>query len=146
MSAAIARNYFVRGLDGLRHGSLDTARDDLRAALDMDPGFVDARVAYAGVLARSGDATRASQILRDGLSGQKRPRARVSLLRALGDVLIAAGDYRGAEEAFSLAATAGADAGLPQHDLHDRLARLRAKTGRFPEALDELLAAARSRK
>jgi hypothetical protein len=33
---------------------------------------------------------------------------------------------------------------MPQVDLHDRLARLRAKTGRFAEALDELLAAARA--
>ena len=61
-----------------------------------------------------------------------------------GDVLIAAGDYRGAEEAFSIASESGASLGIPQSDLHDRLARVRAKTGRFAEALDELLAAARA--
>ena len=146
MSSAIARNYYVRGLEGLRRGSLDTARDDLRAALDLDAGFVDARVAFSGVLARTGDAPRAAQLLREGLNHPVGPRARVSLHRALGDVLIAAGDYRGAEDAFSQAATVGSAAGLPQHDLHDRLARLRAKTGRFSEALGELLSAARASK
>ena len=143
--SAIARRYYVRAVEQLRRGDQEQAREDFRAALELAPSFAQARVAYANALARSGDAPRAAQLLRNGLG---RPgiggRERLGLLRALGDVLIAANDYRGAEEAFFEAARVGDGIGLPQVDLHDRLARLRAKTGRFPEALDELLAAARA--
>lgn len=142
--SAVARRYYVRALEALPQGQLDEARGHLHAALELAPYFVEARVAYATLLARHSDAPRAAQLLRDGLRGSGLgPRARLSLLRALGDVLIAAGDYRGAEDAFTQATVTGDEIGLPQDDLHDRLARLRAKTGRFAEALDELLAAAR---
>jgi uncharacterized protein HemY len=140
--SAVARRYYVRASEALRRGETDSARDDLRAALDLAPSFVSARVALASLLARTGDPPRAAQLLRESLSTEKRVRPRITLQRTLGDVLIAAGDYRGAEECFTLAAQAGAEVGLPQSDLHDRLARLRAKTGRFAEALDQLLAAA----
>ena len=142
--SAVARRYYVRATELLKRGDLDSARDDFRAALDMAPMFVEARISYATVLARIGEASRAAQVLRAGLQNERRPRSRLSLESALGDVLIAAGDYRGAEEAFTSAARTGGDLGLPQAELHDRLARLRAKTGRFEEALDELLAAARA--
>lgn len=148
--SAVARRYYVRALEALPHGQLDEARGHLRAALELAPYFGEARIAYATLLARHGEAPRAAQLLRDGLRGEGYgaasglgPRARLGLLRALGDVLIAAGDYRGAEDAFTQATAVGDEVGLPQGDLHDRLARLRAKTGRFAEALDELLAAAR---
>jgi tetratricopeptide (TPR) repeat protein len=143
--SAVARRYYVRALDQLRRGDQEQAREDFRAALELAPSFTEARVAYSNALARSGDAPRAAQLLRNGLQRAGiRGRERLGLLRALGDVLIAANDYRGAEEAFFEAARAGDSIGQPQVDLHDRLARLRAKTGRFPEALDELLAAARA--
>lgn len=53
-------------------------------------------------------------------------------------MLIAGGDYSGAEAAFAQASQLGASRAL-----HDRLARLRAKTGRYADALGELLRAAR---
>ena len=142
--SAVARRYYVRGVEQLRRGELEPARDSLRSALELAADFVMARVAYANVLARTGEPPRAASLLRDGLAVERRPRARVALQRTLGDVLIAAGDYRGAEEAFAQAASDGETSGAPQRDLHDRLARLRAKTGRFAEALDQLLAAARA--
>jgi thioredoxin-like negative regulator of GroEL len=142
--SAVARRYYVRAVEQLRRGDVEQAREDFRAALELAPTFTEARVAYANALARTGDAPRAGQLLRTGLGRPGiRDRERMALQRALGDVLIAAGDYRGAEEAFFEAARAGDRIGMPQVDLHDRLARLRAKTGRFAEALDELLAAAR---
>jgi tetratricopeptide (TPR) repeat protein len=123
------------------------AREDLEAALGLAPDFVDARVALAALLARSGDAQRAATLLRDGIAAARRPRARLTLERALGEVLIAVGDYRGAEEALTRAAAGSEGQAVDAHaerHLRDRLARLRAKTGRFAEALDELLAAARA--
>ena len=155
--SAVARRAYVRGVEALRRGDHDVARDELRAALDLAPTFIAARIAYASLLARLGDRTRAAQLLRDALDDQGArqsqsdarvlagppPKTSIALHRTLGDVLIATGDYRGAEQAFQRAAEAGARAGIPQTDLHDRLARLRAKTGRFAEALDELLAASR---
>jgi thioredoxin-like negative regulator of GroEL len=136
--SAVARRYYVRALEALRRGETESARDDLRGALELAPGFVAARIAWASVLAATGDSPGAAALLRDALAAERRPRARAALLRALGEVLISVGDYRGAEQALT-------DAGAPADAwLHDRLARLRAKTGRFPEALDELLAAARA--
>src|SRR5205807_530312 len=58
--SSIARRYFVRGMEAMRRGETDNARDDLRAALDVAPSFVGARVAYANALARAGDANRAA--------------------------------------------------------------------------------------
>jgi len=147
--SVIARRYFERAGEALRRGEVDTARDDLRAALEVAPYFVAARVAYAILLAREGSAARAAELLRAGIAAQQRPGrpatgATISLERTLGEVLIAASDYRGSEQAFARAAEAAAAAGLPQHDLADRLARLRAKTGRYAESLDQLLIAARS--
>ncbi len=142
--SAVARRYYVRALEQLRRGDVTDAREDFRAALELAPTFTEARIAYATALARTGDAPRAAQLIRTGLARPGlRDRERIVLQRTLGDILIAAGDYRGAEEAVFQAARIGDRIGQPQVDLHDRLARLRAKTGRFAEALDELLAAAR---
>ena len=52
----------------------------------------------------------------------------------------AGGDFLGAEQAF---AESRAQSPSDSADLHDRVARLRARTGRFDEAFTELLAAAR---
>jgi hypothetical protein len=60
------------------------------------------------------------------------------MLVALGDLLTAGGDFVGADEAYAEAAQ------LPgRHPLAARLARLRAKTGRFAEALATIAAATR---
>jgi tetratricopeptide (TPR) repeat protein len=145
--SAVARRYYVRALEQLQRGELDAARADFGAALELAPRFAEARVAYATSLARAGDAPRAAQLLRAGLMQETRPRARLLLESALGEVLIASSDYRGAEEAYRHATELGRSLGLSTSwQLHDRLARLRAKTGRFAEALDELLAAARARR
>ncbi len=138
MSAAVARRYFVRGREHLRRGALDDAQRELEAALQLSPDFVAARVGYALTLSRT-DPPRASQSLRTGLARARRPADRRALLCALGDVLLSSGDFPAAEQAYAEAAA------LPGATLrlHDRLARLRAHAGRFPDALAELLLAAR---
>lgn len=140
MSALIARRYYVRGCDELRRGELEDACQDLQAAIQLIPGYYEARIAYATALLRLKDPPRATQTLRAGLHYSPSGAGRGMLLRALGDALVIAGDFPGAEQAFAETTAVSAS---DSADLHDRLARLRARTGRFPEAFSELLAAAR---
>jgi tetratricopeptide (TPR) repeat protein len=137
VSAPVARRYFLQGREFLRRGDIDSACQEFANAMELVPDFVEARVSFALTLARI-DAPRAAQSLRNGLNRHHRPNQRRQLLCALGDVLLTSGDYPGAEAAYEEAI------GLGQAGLHDRLGRLRAKTGRFAEALAELLLAARS--
>jgi predicted Zn-dependent protease len=140
MSALIARRYYQRALDEMRRNELDDACQDLQAALQLVPGYYEARVAYAAALLRLKDPPRAVQTLRAGLHYNPTGAGKAHLMRALGDALVAAGDFLAAEQAFAeTSATTAADSA----DLHDRIARLRARTGRFQEAFNELLAAAR---
>lgn len=134
----VARRYFVRGRELLRRGQLDDAEREFAAAVDLAPSFVEARIGHALTLARS-DPPRAAQSLRTGLGRSQRAPERRLLLAALGDVLVQGGDFPGAEEAYAEAAQLG----FASAKLHDRLARLRAKTGRFADSLGELLAASR---
>jgi len=138
MSAAVARRYFVRGREHLRRGDLDDAQREFGAAVELDPGFVEARIGYALTLGRI-DAPRAAQSLRAGLQRATRPGERQQLWTALGDALLTGGDFLGADEAYAEAVK------LPGTvlRLHDRMARLRAKTGRIRESVDELLLAVR---
>ena len=140
MSALIARRYYTRGCDELHKNELDDACQDLQAAVQLIPTFYEARIAYALALLRLKDAPRAAQTLRAGLHYAGPGPARALLCRALGDALVSSGDFLGAEQAFaeSQVSSPGESA-----DLHDRLARLRARTGRFSEAFAELYAAAR---
>src|SRR5258708_36553062 len=94
--SAIARRYFVRAVEHVKRGDLEAAREDFRGALDLAPTFVEARVSYAMALAQTGDASRASQLLRQGLQRETRPSARVRLEAALGRVLFAAAWPHGA--------------------------------------------------
>ena len=135
MSAPVARRYFARGKEQLRAGDLDGATQSFSAAVELAPYFVEARVGAALTLART-DPPRAAQLLRAGLRGLVRASARRLVLVALGDVLTAAGDFPGADEAYAQASQ------LPgRHPLAARLARLQAKTGRYAEALATLAAA-----
>jgi hypothetical protein len=140
VSAAVARRYFVRGREKLRRGELEGACQEFAAAVELHPGYVEARVGYALTLVRT-DPPRAAQSLRSGLQRAARANERGPLLAALGDVLLIGGDFLGAEAAYSEAAT------LPNapRRLPDRLARLRAKTGQYAAALSEMLVAARAK-
>lgn len=137
MSAVVARRYFVRAQAALRRGDLDEASSDYRAAIELEPEFIDARIGYAVTLASS-DAPRAQQSLRAGLTRATRARDRARLLVALGDVQLSAGDYRGADASYAEAETLGV--AIPE--LGDRRARLHAKTGAFKDAFDALERAA----
>lgn len=139
MSAHLARRYYVRGRDKLVQGSLEDACQDMQAAIQLCPAFCEARIGHATALMRLGDAGRAVQTLRAGLHYAVVPAERAALLRALSDALVMQDDFAGAEQALGEAMAAGAQSA----DLHDRLARLRARTGRLVESFDELLHAAR---
>lgn len=140
MSALVARRYYVRGCDELKRGELEDACQDLQAAIQLMPAFYEARIAYAIALLRLKDPPRAAQTLRAGLHYSSTGAGRAMLLRALGDALVLSGDFPGAQEAFAETSAVSAS---DSADLHDRIARLRARTGRFQEAFNELLAAAR---
>lgn len=140
MSAIMARRYYTRGLTELKSNELDDACQDLQAAVQLIPSYYEARMAYATALLKLKDPPRAIATLRAGLHYTTSGPGRALLCRALGDALVQGGDFLAAEQAF-----AESQATSPQDsaDLHDRLARLRARTGRFDEAFTELLAAAR---
>ena len=58
--SAVARRYYERGTMSLQQGDLENAQEALRAAIDLAPGFNDARIAYSLALARAGDCPRAA--------------------------------------------------------------------------------------
>jgi tetratricopeptide (TPR) repeat protein len=136
----VARRYFVRGRKAFDSGDLETAMESLRAAVDLVPTFVAARVAYAQALAGFGDCPRAAQSLRSGLAQRTTAPGRGELFSALGDVLTRSGDFRGAEEAFD---QAGQIAGFEGRAAAGR-ARIYAKLGRYAEAFACLATAARA--
>ena len=139
--SVVARRYYLRGREALRRSDNDEAARELDAALQLSPSFVEARIAHAIALQRSGDHPRAAQSLRSGLQRTTRAPERRPLLVALADVLLDLGDTDGAARA--LAEAAQLPGALPK--LADRLARLHARTGRYSEALAALLDAARGR-
>ena len=136
--SAVARRYYERGRAALDVNDLESAQESLRAALDLAPGFGNARVAYAIALAKANDAPRAASILRAGLGRASSPISAAAMHATLGDVLTMGGDFFGAEEAFQTArATPGfevrAAAGL---------ARVYARLGRFRDMAAQLKLAA----
>lgn len=144
MSALMARRYYQRGLQHVLEGQLDDACQSFQGALHLVPGYTEARLSYASALIRLRDGARAVGVLRAGLAHATQASERVQLLRGLGDALMAAGDLGAAEQAL-LDAVQGEDLDRSgAAEVHDQLARLRARTGRFAEAFDHLLAAARA--
>lgn len=136
--SAVARRYFERGLQALQSNDLETAQESLRAALDLAPGFCNARCAYGVALAKAGDAPRAATVLRAGIPRATSPITAAALYATLGDVLVLGGDFFGAEEAFKQAAlTPGFEARVASG-----LARVQARLGRFREMAASLKRAA----
>ena len=136
--STVARRYYQRGREALDNGDLESAQEALRAALDLAPGFGNARIAYAVALARAGDCPRAAQVLRPGVGRALSPIAAAAIHATLGDVLVLGGDFFGAEDAFQQAAsTPGFEARVASG-----LARVYAKLGRFQEMAAQLAKAA----
>ncbi|MFN0246329.1 MAG: tetratricopeptide repeat protein [Kofleriaceae bacterium] len=136
--SSVARRYYERGRAALVTNDLESAQEALRAALDLAPQFGDARIAYGVALAKAGDAPRAAQVLRHGLGRTSSPISAAAIHATLGDVLVLAGDFFGAEEAFKTARgvkgfEARAAAGL---------ARVYARLGRFGDMATQLKLAA----
>ena len=132
--SAVARRYFERGLQALQSNDLETAQESLRAALDLAPGFCNARCAYGVALAKAGDAPRAATVLRAGIPRATSPITAAALYATLGDVLVLGGDFFGAEEAFNMAAqTPGFESRVAAGQ-----ARVHARLGRYREMAQAL--------
>jgi predicted Zn-dependent protease len=142
MSATLARRYFVRAHGELHRGEYEAAAESFRAAMDLAPGFLSARLGYAAALVRLGDMPRAGQVLRAGIGRTESVRGRAVLLQTLGDVLIAGGDFFGAEDAYRQVADLEPGSGAASAGL----ARVHAKLGRYGDSFASLLAAARAPK
>jgi Flp pilus assembly protein TadD len=138
--STIARRYFIRAHAELGRGEYEAAAESFRASMDMAPAFLSARLGYAAALVRLGDTPRASQVLRAGLARTTSERGRAALLQMLGDVLIAGGDFFGAEDAYRQVTDLTSSAAAP----HAGLARVHAKLGRYGDSFAALLAAARA--
>lgn len=136
--SSVARRYYERGKLSLEGGDLESAQEALRAALELAPGFGNARVAYAVAIARAGDCPRAAQVLRHGVPRASSKISAAAMYATLGDVLTLGGDFFGAEEAFQQAAqTPGFEARVASG-----LARVYARLGRFADMATQLKRAA----
>jgi Flp pilus assembly protein TadD len=134
---ALARRYYVRGCGELGRGDAESACESFRAANDLAPSFLSARLGFASALARLGDAPRAAQVLRAGIGrtpADAPVRARCALWRSLGDVLVAGGDYLGAVEAYREASVIDAS----ERTVDEGLARVYAKLGRWKDSFTHL--------
>ena len=136
--SSVARRYYERGRQALDAGDLETAQESLRAALELQPAFGNARVAYAVALAKANDCPRAASVLRAGLGRASSPISAAAMYATLGDVLTMGGDFFGAAEAFQEAAkTPGFEARVASG-----LARVYARLGRYRDMADQLRRAA----
>lgn len=133
-----ARRYYERGKQALEGGDLETAQQQLAAALQLAPSFGDAACAYAVALAKAGDAPRAASVLRSGIARATSRVSAAAMHATLGDVLVLAGDFFGAEDAFNAAAqTPGFEARVASG-----LARVYARLGRYRDMAQQLQRAA----
>jgi thioredoxin-like negative regulator of GroEL len=136
--SAQARRYYERGKQALDVGDLESAQQALSSALQLAPNFGNAIVAYAVALARAGDAPRASAVLRSGIPRASSRVSAAAMYATLGDVLVLAGDFFGAEDAFNAAAhTPGFEARVASG-----LARVHARLGRYRDMAQALQRAA----
>jgi tetratricopeptide (TPR) repeat protein len=136
--SSVARRYYERGRQALEAGDLESAQEALRAALELQPAFGNARVAYAVALAKANDCPRAAAVLRAGLGRASSRISAAAMYATLGDVLTMGGDFLGAEEAFREAAkTPGFEARVASG-----LARVYARLGRYRDMAEQLKRAA----
>jgi thioredoxin-like negative regulator of GroEL len=136
--SSVARRYYERGRSALEANDLESAQEALRAALDLAPGFGNARVAYAVALARANDCPRAAAVLRAGLPRASSPISSAAMYATLGDVLTLGGDFFGAEDAVNAAAqTPGFEVRVAAG-----LARVYARLGRYRDMAAQLKRAA----
>jgi thioredoxin-like negative regulator of GroEL len=136
--SAQARRYYERGKQALDTGDLETAQQQLAAALQLAPSYGNAICAYAVALAKAGDCPRAAAILRGGIPRATSRVSAAAMQATLGDVLVLGGDFFGAEDAFNAAAqTPGFEARTASG-----LARVYARLGRYRDMAQALARAA----
>jgi Flp pilus assembly protein TadD len=136
--SSVSRRYYERGMQFLATGDVQQAVEQLQAAVDLTPGFGNARMAFAVALAKFGDCPRAAGVLRSGLPRATSAVSAAAMHATLGDVLTLGGDFFGAEEAFRIAgATPGFEARAASG-----LARVYAKLGRYADSVTALKYAA----
>jgi thioredoxin-like negative regulator of GroEL len=140
--SAQARRYYERGKQALDTGDLATAQEQLASALQLAPNFGNATCAYAVALAKAGDAPRAAAVLRSGIPRAASRVSAAAMYSTLGDVLVLAGDFFGAEDAFNAAAqTPGFEARVASG-----LARVYSRLGRYRDMAQQLQRAAAASK
>jgi thioredoxin-like negative regulator of GroEL len=140
--SAQARRYYERGKQALDTGDLESAQQALASALQLAPSFGNAIVAYAVALAKAGDAPRAAAVLRSGVPRASSKTSAAAMYATLGDVLVLAGDFFGAEDAFNRANdTPGFEARVASG-----LARVHARLGRYRDMAKALERAATAKK
>lgn len=137
--SVIAKRYYERGVVALRKGDARAAEESFRAALDLAPAFCVARQALAVALVRLGDTPRAANVLRAGLGRATSAKATAMMNCLLADVLVAGGDFPGAEAALE-----AADAAMPGGRSWAGRARVFARTGRLAEMARALVRAGTS--
>jgi len=136
--SAQARRYYERGKQALDTGDLETAQQQLASALQLAPHFGNAICAYAVALAKAGDAPRAASVLRSGIPRATSRVSSAAMYATLGDVLVLAGDFFGAEDAFNAAGqTPGFEARVASG-----LARVYSRLGRYRDMAQALQRAA----
>jgi thioredoxin-like negative regulator of GroEL len=138
--ASVARRYYERGKQALDAGDLETAKESLGAAIELAPGFGNARIAYAVALAKAGDCPQAAAVLRAGIPRASSTIAAAAMYATLGDVLVLGGDFFGAEDAFAQAAQTPGFA----IRVASGMARVHARLGRYREMAEALRRAATS--
>ena len=134
----VARRYYERGVKAIANADLESAQENLRAAVDLAPQFGNARVAYAVALARGNDCPRAAAVLRAGLGRASSAISAAAMYATLGDVLTLGGDFFGAEEAFQ---NAGQTPGFEAR-VASGLARVYSRLGRYRDMAEQLKRAA----
>jgi Flp pilus assembly protein TadD len=136
--SGVSRRYYERGMQFLASNDVPQAVEQLQAAVDLTPGYGNARMAFAVALAKFGDCPRAASVLRTGLPRATSATTAAAMQATLGDVLTLGGDFFGAEEAFRIAGeTPGFEARAASG-----LARVYAKLGRYADAVASLRRAA----
>ena len=134
LRARSAQASWMRGLGYARRGQWQQAIRALRAAIDEDPGHIEAMRELAACLAASGNGREAVRWIDQALSFERLDDGtRVRLLRLLGKTCMQGGDYRRAADAYQEALEISGHTGGP---ILNQLAAVMCKSGNFDRGYD----------
>jgi len=122
------RSTFVRAPFGSAAGELEAAERFCRQALDVEPGFDDARVRLGRVVSLRGRHAEAAEILQRAIEGSLEPPMDYLAMLFLGATRESLGQLEAARDAFRKAADLSPSARVP----HLSLARVARELGDLP--------------